>query len=120
MECPKCGTWNPDDKVRCWRCNAELPLPPKPRKSRRISSQTWLWVAAILFSLITLLVQCGFFGGGRDSGTGLWPILTPRQPVVRSGLGADDVSERLAPAAERLVDNDSLLIFSCLACNGRI
>jgi hypothetical protein len=83
MECPKCGTWNPDDKAKCWRCSAELPLPPKPRKSRRISSQTWLWVVAILFSLLTLLVQCGFLGGGDDQGTGFRLVPTLQPPVVR-------------------------------------
>jgi hypothetical protein len=70
MECRECGTWNPDDKAKCWRCSAELPLPPKPRKSRKLSSQTWLWVVAILFSLLTLLAQCGFFGGEGDQGVG--------------------------------------------------
>jgi len=84
MECPKCGTWNPDDKTKCWRCNAELPRPSEPRKSRKISSQTWLWVIAILFSLVTLLAQCGFFGGGIDDSTGFAPAQpTPASAIVR-------------------------------------
>jgi hypothetical protein len=83
MECRECGTWNPDDKAKCWRCNAELPLPPKPRKSRKLSSQTWLWVIAILFSLLTVLAQCGFFGGDGDQGTGFRPALPVGSPVVR-------------------------------------
>ena len=70
MECPKCGTWNPDDKAKCWRCSVELPPPPKPRKSRKLSSQTWLWVVAILFSVLTLLAQCGYLGGENESETG--------------------------------------------------
>jgi len=86
MECPKCGTWNPDDKAKCWRCGAELPLPPKPRKSRRFSSQTWLWVVAILFSLLTLLAQCGFFGGEGDPGTGFKLAPKIQAPVVRLEL----------------------------------
>ena len=84
MECPKCGTWNPDDKTKCWRCSAELPRPSEPRKSRKISSQTWLWVIAILFSLLTLLAQCGFFGGGMDDSTGFVPAHpAPASSVVR-------------------------------------
>jgi hypothetical protein len=47
-----------------------LPRPTEPRKSRKISSQTWLWIVVILFSLLTFLAQCGFFGGDKDSGTG--------------------------------------------------
>ena len=95
MECPKCGTWNPDDKARCWRCSAELPLPPKPRKPRRLSSQTWLWVVAILFSLLTVLAQCGFFGGEQDQGTGFKLAPTIRWLVVRMELlegGGDSVA----------------------------
>ena len=86
MECPKCGTWNPDDKVRCWRCSAELPRPPEPRKSRKLSSQTWLWVVAILFSLLTLLAQCGFLGGENDRGTGFKLAPTTGLSVVRLEL----------------------------------
>ena len=89
MECPKCGTWNPDDKTKCWRCSAELPRPAEPRKSRKISSQTWLWVIVILFSLVTLLAQCGFFGGGSGDGTGFVPSEsepTSLPPLVRLRL----------------------------------
>jgi hypothetical protein len=103
MECQKCGTWNPDDKSRCWRCSAELPRPAEPRKSRRPTSQTWLWVVAILFSIITLLMQCGFFGGVESGdGTGLRESAPDPQPwgaVYLGGKGAQRVpvvrSERL-------------------------
>jgi hypothetical protein len=100
MECPKCGTWNPDDKARCWRCSAELPLPPKPRKSRKLSSQTWLWVVAILFSLLTLLAQCGFFGGGSDQGTGFKFAPPIRSLVVRWEPLESEVDWTHLPGAE--------------------
>jgi hypothetical protein len=87
MECRECGTWNPDDKVKCWRCSAELPSLPKPRKSRKLSSQTWLWVVAILFSLLTLLAQCGFFGGEGDQGVGFGFSPTCDSSVTRLELG---------------------------------
>ena len=86
MDCPKCGTWNPDDKTKCWRCSAELPLPPKPRKSRKLSPQTWLWVVAILFTLLTFLAQCGLLGGGGDQGTGFRLAPTIALPVVQLEL----------------------------------
>lgn len=71
MECPKCGTWNPDDKVRCWRCGADVPKPPEPKKARKPGSQTWVWVVAILFFVVSALVQCGVLrigGSGDDVG----------------------------------------------------
>ena len=73
MECEKCGTWNPDDQIRCWRCRADLPAPPEPRKSRKPSSQTWMWIIVALFIVITTLMRCGFldFGGGGDN-AGYW------------------------------------------------
>ena len=68
MECKKCGTWNPDDKIRCWRCNAELPKPPEPRKSKKINSQTWMWIMVAAFIILTM--------------TGIWF----RGPGMRLGL----------------------------------
>ncbi len=61
MDCSGCGTWNPDDKVRCWRCGTELPKPPEPKKPRRNASQTWVWVVAILLLVLSTLARCGFF-----------------------------------------------------------
>jgi hypothetical protein len=74
MNCPKCSTWNPDDKTRCWRCNAELPKPPEPKKARKPNSQTWIWVVAILFFVVTTLIQCGVFriGDAGDTVGSLW------------------------------------------------
>jgi hypothetical protein len=70
MDCPSCGTYNPDDKIHCWRCGVALPKPREPKKSRRLSAQTWFWVAAILLFAVSTLVQCGFLrrGGGDDVG----------------------------------------------------
>ena len=33
MDCPKCCTWNPDDKRVCWRCQAEMPKPVENKKT---------------------------------------------------------------------------------------
>jgi len=68
-----------------------LPLPPKPRKSRKLSAQTWLWVAVIVFSLLTFLAQCGFLGGDGDQGTGFRPGPTITWPVVRLELRENEV-----------------------------
>jgi hypothetical protein len=64
MDCPNCGTWNPDDKDVCWRCQTKLPSPP-PKKTKRQSPMflglpLWAWVAMILFILISTLGQCAF------------------------------------------------------------
>jgi len=103
MECEKCGTWNPDDKTRCWRCSADLPAPPEPRKSRKPSSQTWMWIIVALFIVITTLMRCGFldFGGGGDN-AGFW-----QQPLSAPlGVGrvweSGDVSAGYGPSTGKL------------------
>ena len=84
MNCPKCGTYNPEDRTVCWRCNAELPK-PKPVKKRdpQKSAQTWLYVAVALFFIITIAQSCGLklpFGvqqGAPTPGSAL-----PERPAI--------------------------------------
>jgi hypothetical protein len=61
MDCPKCGTYNPEDRTTCWRCDAELPKPkPVKRRDQQQSARTWLYVAIAAFLLVTLAQMCGF------------------------------------------------------------
>jgi hypothetical protein len=101
MECLKCGTWNPDDKVRCWRCNAELPKPPEPRKSKKLSSQTWMWILVAIFILVTMLFRCNPFDSGGGESTGFLPPSFAPSPSWQR-LGSAVVSGRAqgAPASE--------------------
>jgi hypothetical protein len=62
MKCPNCQTWNPDDKLRCWRCNTELPR-PQPQKQRQITRvigglPIWAWVVLSLMLVVWILFQC--------------------------------------------------------------
>lgn len=60
MDCPKCGTWNPDDKRVCWRCQAELPKPVEKKKrtpSLFMGLPTWTWIILIAMLLFWLLAQ---------------------------------------------------------------
>ncbi|MBN1581407.1 MAG: hypothetical protein JXA89_11960 [Anaerolineae bacterium] len=74
MDCPECGTWNPDDKLRCWRCNASLPMPEPHKKKRRVNAQIWIWIAFILLLALSTLVRCAIISGvGSDSVS--WTLL---------------------------------------------
>ena len=76
MDCPNCGTWNPEDKIKCWRCNAELPKPEKEKPRRRINTNTWLWIGIVIFVLFMVLQQCFLFNDNPDAGT--WsPFIMP-------------------------------------------
>jgi len=68
MDCPDCGTWNPDDKIHCWRCGANLPEPAQPKRRQRGRSQVWVWVAAVLFLIGATLVRCGLLRLGDTGG----------------------------------------------------
>ena len=61
MDCPKCGTWNPDDKVTCWRCTAELPKPKPPKPKRRVPPATWLWILVAVMVIIMVVQTCVAF-----------------------------------------------------------
>ncbi len=66
-DCPNCGTWNPDDKIVCWRCQTELPKPveKKKRKQRRIAGvPVWTWIVIALFFVFWLFAQSFLFSGG--------------------------------------------------------
>jgi hypothetical protein len=76
MDCPNCGTWNPEDKLKCWRCNAELPRPVEKKPKRRMSGNTWLWIGIAIFALFMLLQQCFALGNNPDAGS-LLPFFMP-------------------------------------------
>jgi uncharacterized membrane protein YvbJ len=69
MDCPNCGVYNPEDRIICWRCDQELPKPPKREKKKHdpAQAQRRMWiivgVALILWLLITWLLPL-LLGGG--------------------------------------------------------
>ena len=58
-DCPSCGTWNPDDKRVCWRCQTEMPTPkPKKKPIRFLGMPLWTWVALGLLAITWVLATC--------------------------------------------------------------
>lgn len=61
MNCLRCGTWNPDDKRLCWRCQAELPKPAAKRERRPLvflGLPAWTWGALTLLLAGLFAAQC--------------------------------------------------------------
>ena len=61
MDCPNCGTWNPDDKNVCWRCQTPLPKPEakKERKPFRLFGlPAWAIALIVLMLVMPWLWQC--------------------------------------------------------------
>lgn len=60
MDCPNCGKWNPDDKTVCWRCQTVLPKPQRKKKraANFLGLPMWMWVALVLFFVMTTFGQC--------------------------------------------------------------
>jgi predicted nucleic acid-binding Zn ribbon protein len=60
MDCPKCGTWNPDDKRVCWRCQAEMPKPVEKKKRKQrffFGLPIWSWVLLALMLISVFAAQ---------------------------------------------------------------
>jgi len=64
MDCPNCGTWNPDDKKVCWRCQTPLPT-PKPEKPKRrmpliMGMPLWMFILILVMLTMPLFMgRCG-------------------------------------------------------------
>lgn len=59
-DCPQCGTWNPDDKQVCWRCQTPLPK-PEPKRTRRenrlfLGMPVWIWLVILAILFINLII----------------------------------------------------------------
>lgn len=60
-DCPNCGTWNPEDKNVCWRCQTELPKPKQTVKRepmRFLGLPLWTWAVVALFFILMFAGQC--------------------------------------------------------------
>ncbi len=60
MNCPKCNTWNPDDKNYCWRCGATMPKPVEQKTKRKraiFGLPIWMWLVIALFFASLLVGQ---------------------------------------------------------------
>jgi predicted nucleic acid-binding Zn ribbon protein len=62
--CPSCGTWNPDDKRVCWRCQTELPKPPPQKKKRQLTSN-YILIIALIMILVWFAVQFFWVASSR-------------------------------------------------------
>jgi len=61
MDCPKCGTWNPDDKRVCWRCQTEMHKPVEKKAKKPaifLGLPVWMWVVLVVMMVVWIAVQC--------------------------------------------------------------
>lgn len=87
MNCPNCGTYNPDERDVCWRCDKPLPRPePKKKRDPQKQAQTWLYVVVAVFVAITVLQMCGFKLPGMQQPAQQQPggYVAPRAPATCS------------------------------------
>jgi predicted nucleic acid-binding Zn ribbon protein len=61
-DCTNCGTWNPDDKDVCWRCQTKLPIIEEKKKKGKpavfFGLPAWTWVIVVLLFLAPMFSQC--------------------------------------------------------------
>lgn len=59
-ECPNCGTWNPEDKRVCWRCQTEMPRPKPEKKPLLIlGMRPWVWIVLAVLLIVWVAMTCG-------------------------------------------------------------
>ncbi len=61
MDCPHCGTWNPDDKKVCWRCQTPLPRPEEKKQRKSLTFfglPAWVFIMVVILLLAPMLGQC--------------------------------------------------------------
>jgi len=59
MNCPNCNTFNPDEREKCWRCDAPLPKPVEEKKrDARATNQIMMYVLIAALLLFSLLQMC--------------------------------------------------------------
>ncbi|NLG51107.1 MAG: hypothetical protein GX552_13450 [Chloroflexi bacterium] len=83
MDCPKCKTYNPEDRTVCWRCDTELPKPkPEKKKDPQKTARLWMYGAFALFLLLSLLRMCGGnLPFGKQAPQGPTGMVLPNAPV---------------------------------------
>jgi len=61
-DCTNCGTWNPDDKDVCWRCQTKLPRVEEKKPKRKpavfFGLPAWTWIIVVLLFLAPMFSQC--------------------------------------------------------------
>ena len=55
MNCPKCGTQNPDDIQVCTSCGSELTIPPTPAESVKVKTSSFA-IASLLLGILSIFV----------------------------------------------------------------
>ena len=60
MDCPNCGTYNPEGRTQCWKCDEELPSKPPPTKKRGEPGKmgVWTWIIIVILGAIWILRGC--------------------------------------------------------------
>ncbi len=92
MNCPNCGTYNPEDREICWRCDKELPKPiPPKKKDPRKGAQTYIWIALLLLVVMMAVQMCGLPGAydpQQEQGPPTGVVSAPAQQVclLRGGF----------------------------------
>ena len=60
MNCPRCGAYNPEGRMQCWKCDTELPLKPDKPKRRGEGGRMgmWTWIILVLLGAVWIFGQC--------------------------------------------------------------
>jgi hypothetical protein len=84
MNCPKCGTKNPEDEKLCNSCGSDLTQPAEPAETVEVRT-SGLAIASLAFGILTLFALPFFLLPGFNSF--VWPIIVIVAAITAVILG---------------------------------
>ena len=60
MDCPNCGTYNPDSRTQCWKCDELLPAKKEPKRRNQQAGKMsmWTWIVLGVLGAVWILGMC--------------------------------------------------------------
>ena len=57
VDCPNCGTYNPEDRTQCWKCDELLPMKKETKRRDQQAGRMgpWTWIILIVLGVVWIL-----------------------------------------------------------------
>ena len=60
MDCPNCGTYNPENRTQCWKCDELLPVKKETKRRDQQAGRMgpWTWIILAVLGAVWMLGMC--------------------------------------------------------------
>ncbi|MHB0877629.1 MAG: hypothetical protein ACYC5O_16450 [Anaerolineae bacterium] len=83
MDCPNCGTYNPENRTQCWKCDELLPVKKETKRRDQQSGRMspWTWIVLAVLGAVWVLGMCNS-PAQTESGAGSMNPTAIVQPLL--------------------------------------